>query len=50
MIVVMPPLLQSAQLKADVIVTCGGPEDESDESDHEGYDFSSFLCLYMCIL
>ncbi|PWZ56778.1 Importin-5 [Zea mays] len=37
MSVVMPPLLQSAQLKPDVSVTSAGPEDENGESDDEGY-------------
>jgi len=37
MSVVMPPLLQSAQLKPDVSVTSSGPEDENGESDDEGY-------------
>jgi hypothetical protein len=37
--VVMPPLLQSAQLKPDVSVTSAGPEDENGESDDEGYVF-----------
>jgi len=37
MSVVMPPLLQSAQLKPDVSVTSAGPEDEIGESDDEGY-------------
>nr|AAX95644.1 HEAT repeat, putative [Oryza sativa Japonica Group] len=36
--VVMPPLLQSAQLKPDVSVTSAGPEDENGESDDEGVE------------
>ncbi|KAG2546633.1 hypothetical protein PVAP13_9KG037200 [Panicum virgatum] len=38
MSVVMPPLLQSAQLKPDVSVTSAGPEDEIGESDDEGVE------------
>ncbi|XP_066371254.1 uncharacterized protein [Miscanthus floridulus] len=38
MSVVMPPLLQSAQLKPDVSVTSAGPEDENGESDDEGVE------------
>ncbi|GJN23631.1 hypothetical protein PR202_gb11295 [Eleusine coracana subsp. coracana] len=38
MSVVMPPLLQSAQLKPDVSVTSAGPEDENAESDDEGVE------------
>ncbi|XP_066397593.1 uncharacterized protein [Miscanthus floridulus] len=38
MSVVMPPLLQSAQLKPDVSVTSSGPEDENGESDDEGVE------------
>nr|CAB3493578.1 unnamed protein product [Digitaria exilis] len=38
MSVVMPPLLQSAQLKPDVSVTSAGPEDGNGESDDEGVE------------
>ncbi|KAF8681903.1 hypothetical protein HU200_045352 [Digitaria exilis] len=38
MSVVMPPLLQSAQLKPDVSVTSAGPEDRNGESDDEGVE------------
>lgn len=46
MSVVMPPLLQSAQLKPDVTITSADSDDEIDESDDER--FSSFL--YVLIL
>uniref|UniRef100_A0A0D9VXV9 TOG domain-containing protein n=1 Tax=Leersia perrieri TaxID=77586 RepID=A0A0D9VXV9_9ORYZ len=36
--VVMPPLLQSAQLEPDVSVTSAGPEDENGESDDDGVE------------
>ena len=35
--VVMPPLLQSAQLKPDVIITSADSDNEIDESDDERY-------------
>lgn len=38
MSVVMPPLLQSAQLKPDVIITSADSDDEI-ESDDERYQF-----------
>lgn len=33
----MPPLLQSAQLKPDVIITSADSDNEIDESDDERY-------------
>ncbi|GER50738.1 importin beta-3 [Striga asiatica] len=38
MSVVMPPLLQSAQLKPDVIITSADSDDEIDESDDESME------------
>lgn len=36
MSVVMPPLLQSAQLKPDVTITSADSDNENDDSDDEG--------------
>jgi len=41
--VVMPPLLQSAQLKPDVTITSADSEDEGEDSDDERFPF--FLTL-----
>lgn len=37
MSVVMPPLLQSAQLKPDVIITSADSDNELDDSDDDRY-------------
>lgn len=38
--VVMPPLLQSAQLKPDVTITSADSEDDIDESDDDRFIIS----------
>lgn len=51
MAVVMPPLLQSAQLKPDVTITSADSDNEIDESDDERFDsFIYLLVLYRTIV
>lgn len=44
MSVVMPPLLQSAQLKPDVTITSADSDNEIEESDDERFFFLFFSC------
>lgn len=48
MSVVMPPLLQSAQLKPDVTITSADSEDEAEDSDDERFLF--FLTLHLIVM
>lgn len=45
--VVMPPLLQSAQLKPDVTITSADSEDEAEDSDDER--FTLYLIVMMSL-
>lgn len=47
----MPPLLQSAQLKPDVIITSADSDNEIEESDDERYVDLSFwkVSLHICM-
>ena len=48
MSVVMPPLLQSAQLKPDVIITSADSDNDIEDSDDERLYFVTVLTNILC--